>query len=407
MGSNTASISEAWRRASLIYFFTAGLFQSTWFARIASLGAELSLDVGEIGLLVGCFSTGSIVGLFLAPRVYRGCGPRITQALAVAIMATLLTATGAAAMGDAPLVAIAAALLFAAVGYGVFDVSMNVSGAEVEREFGRSLLPSFHALYSVGALAGSALTVPLVIIGVPAGVHFTLMAVVILGAVALAGRWTPRAAPWLPGGGSITVRPRSRDVVSGRLLLIGVTILCITVAEGAAVNWIAVFTERDHSLPSAIGSVSLVVFLSATVITRLIGGYCVDRFGPSRTIRVSVSAAVVGIAVYIGASTSVTLVLVGAALWGVGVAMGFPLTVSAAARLGSPATSASRVSVISTFGYGASFAGPAGVGFVAQGIGGLSTLAGVAALLAMAVWTSGAMKQTVNKSPDPKAARPR
>jgi MFS family permease len=121
----------------------------------------------------------------------------------------------------------------------------------------------------------------------------------------------------------------------------------------------------------------------------MIGGPLVDRFGRVATLRVLSAAASVGLLLFILAP-NVPLVFAGAALWGAGVSLGFPLGMSAAAD--DPAKAAARVSAAATIGYVAFLCGPPILGFVSEHIGLLNALYILVGLVVLSGFASGAAK---------------
>ena len=124
-------------------------------------------------------------------------------------------------------------------------------------------------------------------------------------------------------------------------------------------------------------------------VVRIAGGPLVDRFGRVATLRVLAAAAAGGLLLFILAP-SIPLVFLGAALWGAGVSLGFPLGMSAAAD--DPARAAARVSAAATIGYIAFLCGPPLLGFVSEHIGLLNTLYILVALIVASGFASGATR---------------
>lgn len=137
------------------------------------------------------------------------------------------------------------------------------------------------------------------------------------------------------------------------------------------------------------GALALAVFSVGMTVVRLFGGPLVDRFGRVAVLRVLAVAAASGILLFILGS-NLPLILTGAALWGIGASLGFPLGMSAAAD--DPAKAAARVSAAATIGYIAFLGGPPILGFIAHHIGLLNTLFILVALVIMSGLFSGAAR---------------
>lgn len=160
-------------------------------------------------------------------------------------------------------------------------------------------------------------------------------------------------------------------------------------AEGAANDWLALGIVEGHGGTEALGAVGLTVFSVAMTAVRAFGGPLVDRFGRVAMLRVLALSAAAGLTLFILAP-NLPLVLVGAALWGVGASLGFPLGMSAAAD--DPAKAAARVSAAATIGYVAFLAGPPILGVISDRIGLLNTLFVIVALTIASGFASGAAR---------------
>ncbi len=112
-------------------------------------------------------------------------------------------------------------------------------------------------------------------------------------------------------------------------------------AEGGANDWLALGVVEGHDAGPAVGAAALATFSVAMTVVRLFGGPLVDRFGRVLVLRILAITAAAGILLFILAP-SLPLVFAGAALWGIGASLGFPLGMSAAAD--DPAKAAARVS---------------------------------------------------------------
>jgi predicted MFS family arabinose efflux permease len=84
-------------------------------------------------------------------------------------------------------------------------------------------------------------------------------------------------------------------------------------------------------------------------------------------------------------------VLAGVVLWAIGVSMGFPLGMSAAAESGPDP--AARVSVVASIGYFANLAGPPAIGMIAESDGLLHSLWLLVALFIAAFVVAGSLRR--------------
>src|SRR3712207_6159627 len=144
------------RTAVVVAFVAAGLAFSSFIARTPALRDALDLSTAQLGLLLLCMSGGAVAGLPLSGPIVHRLGPG-RAVLAGALSMTLGLTLLAIGMSTALVPVAAVGLVASGLGTGVWDVAMNVEGADVERRLGRSLMPRLHAGFSLGTVAGAGL----------------------------------------------------------------------------------------------------------------------------------------------------------------------------------------------------------------------------------------------------------
>ncbi|RZS79947.1 fucose permease [Motilibacter rhizosphaerae] len=381
-----------WRWAVTAAFALGGITVSTWGPRLPDLRADLHVRDAAIGLILSAFTVGSITGLSAASTLLARLGGRGALRSLLLLVALGLAVIGAGA-GIAHEI-ILVVLGFAAVGFGIgaLDVSINVEGAEVERAYGTTLMPLMHAAWSAGAVVGAATGAACAALGVSLQAQFLAEAVLLALAAGIATRAVPDAVPAEATGERLPLAQRLRTWASGwtdlRLLLIGLVMLGVELGEGSANNWLTLAVRDEHHQREAVAALFFVAFAAGETIARVVGGPLVDRVGRVRAVRATTAAGVVGMLLFILAAPA-WLVLIGTVLWAVGVSMGFPLGMSAAAESGP--NPAARVSVVASIGYVANLAGPPVVGALSQAFGLLDALWLVLVLMAVAFVVSGAL----------------
>jgi len=166
-----------------------------------------------------------------------------------------------------------------------------------------------------------------------------------------------------------------------RTLLVGVVVLAAAFTEGTANDWVAVALSDGYGLERWVGVVGFAVFLTAMTAGRLLGTRLLDERGRIPVLRILFVSAVVGCLLVVFGGP--VLAFVGAAVWGVGASLGFPVGMSAAAD--DPARAPARMSVVSTIGYTAFLAGPPLLGFLGDHVGVLRSLLVVGAMAVIAL----------------------
>ncbi|MBA8958406.1 MULTISPECIES: MFS transporter [Rhodococcus] len=282
------------------------------------------------------------------------------------------------------------------------EVALNVEGAAIEKRMGRSFLPSLRGAFSLGTLAGAGLGAVAELLDVPVPVHLGVLAVVVLVTSVSVVALLP------PATGREAGRTRRRSGTSGgltiwrdtRIVLLGLIALGMAFAEGSANDWLPLGIVDGYGVGSATGAAFYVVFVAAMTSGRLLGGRVVDRYGRSATVRWSAALAVAGDLIVILAGNLV-LAALGCALWGVVVALGFPLALSAAADSGAGA--ARRVSAVSTLGYMAFLVGPPLLGLLGEQFGLLQAFYVVLAGAVLAGLVASAAGETREREESPLA----
>lgn len=360
-----------------------GFGLGSWMSRVPDVRELLALTPGQLGMLLLAMSAGALCGLPLAGRATHRFGARLTVRLAMVLaMSGMVLAAVAVDAGTSMYLAMPGLFLFG-LGNGVWDVAQNLEGTIIEQSQGRAIMPWFHAGWSGGTVLASLIGALLVWLQVPILLHIS--AVVAFSTVALlwaSAQYLPAFDENEPGRDAPGRRARSAWL-EPRTLLIGVMVLAAAFAEGTANDWMAVAFVDGHQLDKALGVVALAVFLTFMTAGRIIGTRLLDRHGRVPVLRVLFGSAVIGCLLVVFGNPIVAFI--GAAVWGVGASLGFPVGMSAAAD--DPARAHARVSVVSTIGYTAFLAGPPLLGFLGDHFGMLRALlvVGVISLLAILV----------------------
>ena len=368
------------RNAVILAFALNGFLFSCLVSRIPDLRGGLGLDNGALGLLLLAIAGGSILALPSAGAlIHRWSAGAVVRAGALCGASGLfVTGVGAGPLGLVPVCAVG---LFAfGVGSGLWDVAMNVEGAEVERGLGRAIMPRFHAAWSIGGITGAAFGVPMAALKTPLPLHFGVLGLLaLLLAFRATGSFLPveeekKAAP--SSAGSAWLEPRT--------LAVGVMVLAFTVAEGSANDWLSLALIDGYDVAHWVGVIGYVAFVCAMTFGRITGPVVLNRFGRAPVLWGSAALASAGLLLVI-LGDHLVLVGVGILIWGCGAALGFPVGMSAAAD--DPARAPARLSVVTTIGYGAFLAGPPLLGWLGDRVGTLDALLAVAALMVPAALT--------------------
>ena len=349
--------------AVAVVFVINGLAFASWVSRVPAIRDTLGLTAGRIGLLLLFLSAGTLVALPISGIVVARLGPARTVAAMVLVgSAGLLTMAAGLTAGSVG--AVAAGLFGYGVGTSAWDVAMNVEGADVERRLDRTVMPRFHAGFSLGtvlgALAGAACA--------RAGVALEAQLVVTVAGILVVGLLAVRAFLPVPARAAGSSPRRSALLAwrEPRTLAIGLLVFAFALCEGIANDWLALSLVDGYGAGEAVGAAGFAAFVTAMTLGRLVGGSFVERYGRVPVLRVTAGLVAAG-ALAVVTAPGLPGALAGAVLWGLGASLGFPLGMSAAAD--DETRAAARVSVVSSIGYTAFLGGPPLVGLLADEVG--------------------------------------
>lgn len=374
------------RIAVFAAFAVNGFAIASWMSRVPDVKETLGLTPGKLGFLLLAISAGSLLGLPTAGKMAEkfGAANTIRGGACLMLPGIIIAASGVTLAHSVPITMIG--LMMVGVGTGIWDVCQNLEGASVEQAQKRSIMPWFHAAFSGGTVLGALLGAGLVWLNVSILVH--LSAVALIGAITViwaAMRFLPRipvVPPTQSSGGAVpAVRARSAWT-EPRTLAIGVMVLAAAFTEGTANDWMAVAFVDGHDVSNALGVVALAIFLSFMTAGRIIGTSLLDRYGRVPVLVTMFIAAIGGSLLVIFGNTIIAFI--GAAIWGLGASLGFPVGMSAAAD--EPSRAAARISVVSTIGYLAFLAGPPLLGFLGDHVGVLNAMLTVTAVSVFAMF---------------------
>jgi fucose permease len=366
------------RTAVTIVFALNGLLYGAWAARLAAVGNRLDLDPGELGIALGFIAAGALVAMPISGRATSRYGSRATTT--VALMIFCVAAGLAPAAPSLALLCAACALMGA--GGGALDVAMNAHAVAVERVYGRPILSTFHAFFSLGGLIGALLGAAGAAVAIDARVELAALAAlsVVIGAVATrallpasadaGGKRAPRAE-----------RPRAR--IDSHLMLLGALAFFCLMCEGAAADWSAVYVDRDLSASAATAGLAFAAFSVTMVAVRFAGDALTERFGPTALVRGGAMVAAVGLGLALVVA-SPAAALFGFACLGAGMSIVIPQVFRAAAGTAEAGQSGPALATVTTIGYTGFLAGPPLIGAFAH-LTSLPLALGVLPLLALAM----------------------
>ncbi|MGX1806584.1 MFS transporter [Nocardia sp. NPDC055321] len=429
------------RAALFVVFGLNGLLSAIWIVHIPAVSERTGVSHSLLGMLILLMATSAIVGMQTAGPLADRLGSRTLTATAATLLS--LTLPGLA-FATSPLT-LALALVAYGFGNGMLDVSMNAQAVHVERAYARPIMAAFHALFSLGGLAGS-------LAGAATqradwNIHVTFLVAAAFG-LTLVAVCAPRLLPSthhrtsdspaaqqdngqvrpltpdestrepVPGSAAAGVSapdfaaarttdstpsttetakaettgdPGSRAAagragVTRKVLALGGIAFVLLMAEGVAADWSALQLRDRLEVDTGTAGLAFAAFSATMTAGRFGADRVAGRLGPVAVLRWGTLLAAAGFAL-ITVSDWLPLTILGWALCGIGLAGGVPQVFTAAGNLGS-ATSATDMSRVFGVGYVGLLAGPAIIGWLTQLVSLTTTM--VVPLLALLLCAWGA-----------------
>ncbi|WP_298323071.1 MFS transporter [Haloactinopolyspora sp.] len=394
------------RNAVAIVFAVNGMAIATWMSRIPHVRDLLGITAGDLGRMLLALAVGSLLALPSAGFVISKIGAARTVAGGSVIVGVGLVLAGIGSGAVDSVLLTAAGLAALGFGSGGWDVAMNVEGAAVERLIGRTIMPRFHAAFSLGTVVGAGVGAGATALGVTVVAHLVATGVLVTATTLVAVRnFLPRAVE----ADDDVERPADVSVWTAwrepRTLAVGVLVLSFALIEGIANDWLALGLVDGYDVSNAVGAGGFAIFVTAMTVGRVVGSNLIDRFGRLFVLRLTGSMATVGVLLVVFGS-ALPIAAVGIVIWGLGASLGFPLGMSAASD--DPARAAARVSVVASIGYTAFLAGPPVLGWLGDHQGVLQALSVVAVAAVIGLLASPAARRVPAQTAqaDPGRTRP-
>jgi MFS family permease len=342
------------RYAVAMVFCVHGAVTGSFATRVPWIQEHSGVSAGQLGLALAFPALGAALMMPLAARVSHVFGTRnaLRGLLALWTLALILPSL------SPNLFILCGALLLYGGTAGMADVAMNALGVEVEHRLGKSIMSGLHGMWSVGALIGSAVGTVAAHVGLSAQVHHALAAAVLTLIGAVVCQFVLNLHP------DDDEEPPARFALPPRsALLIGAVGFCAVFAEGASLDWSAVYLRDILDSSAGVAAAATTGFALTMAIARISGDAVINRFGAVRTVRWSGVIATAGGVLVVVASHPI-VAMAGFGLIGIGIAVAVPLAFAAAGHTGPNPSQA--IAGVATITYASGLVAPSIIGGIAQ-----------------------------------------
>lgn len=351
-----AGLFRKYRIATSVFFFIAGLTFSTWASRIPAIQARLHLSDAGLGGVLFALPVGLMVSLPLSGWMVSRFGSKpLMIAAAILYPADLFLLASSASV-----IQLTASLFLFGVLGNVLNIAMNTQAIGVEKLYKRSVMASFHGLWSLAGFSGALIGTFFVSQHLSPIVHFSVVALLAFGLVAFFFKYSLPHDVGSKKAEKLFVRPDKR------ILLLGMIAFCTLLCEGAMSDWSGVYFKKIVVAPATMITLGYVAFTATMALGRFLGDSLVTKLGVKRMLQMSGAMITAGLSLAVIFPYLITAT-VGFLLVGFGVSSVVPIVYGLAgkSKTMSPGTALASVSTIGFLGF---LVGPPLIGFIAQAI---------------------------------------
>lgn len=342
------------RIAVSIFFFIAGLVFSSWTCRIPDIKAHLQLSDAALGSVLFALPVGLMCSLPLSGFLVSKYGSRVVLILAAVMYPVTLIFLGLADN----VWQLVTGLLFFGLWSNMLNISVNTQAVSVEVVYGRSIMASFHGLWSLAGFGGGFVGFLLSPAGVPPFVHYLYICGVCLLLVLVTNKHLVTKDIGEGNAQPLFAKPDSV------ILKLGVIAFSGMVCEGSMFDWSGVYFQKVVMVPRQYTIFGFVAFMSTMAGGRFAADWMVTRVGVTRVLQIS------GACIASGLLLSVALpyffsATIGFLLVGVGVSSIVPLVYGLAGKSKTMLPGVA-LAAVSTIGFVGFLIGPPVIGFIAE-----------------------------------------
>ncbi len=341
------------RVAVSVFFFIAGFTFASWASRIPHIQAKLGLSEVMLGSVLFALPIGLMVSLIMAGSIITKQGSKRVMVFAACMYSVVLVLLGFASS----VWQLAGALFLFGVAANLFNISVNTQAVGVEKLYGRSIMASFHGIWSLAGFAGAAVGTLMVSFQLEPWQHFAIVGIFCMIFVVL---FTGKTRE-IPGSGS---NKTAFALPDKRILKLGLIAFCCLVCEGTMFDWSGVYFKKAVDAPANLTTIGYAAFMGCMAAGRFVADRAVIRLGSKNMLMYS------GITIFVGLMLAVVFpniiaATIGFMLVGFGVSSVVPIVYSKAGQ-STTMNPGQALAAVSTVGFAGFLAGPPLIGFLAE-----------------------------------------
>ena len=342
--------------ATSMFFFIAGLTFASWASRIPDIKLQLRMSDGALGAVLFALPVGQMISIPISAALVARFGSK--SVVTIGALMYPLTLVMLALSNSVFLLALS--LFVFGLWANLLNIAMNTQAVSVESRYGRSIMASFHGVWSIAGFSGALLATMLVSMGFSILSHFSIVIVLTGITVFVANRYTVSTIT----KAADNQKRKLFSMPEKRIMILGLIAFSCMVCEGAMADWSGVYYQKVIEAPAALTTIGYVAFMGTMAIGRFVGDWLVTRFGVVRILQLSGTKVASGLLLAVAVPQIVTATI-GFLLVGLGVSSVVPVVFGLAGRSANKSASGA-IAAVSTIGFLGFLAGPPIIGFIAE-----------------------------------------
>jgi len=335
-----------------LFFFISGFSFATWASRIPTIKTAFGFNEAELGTILLAMPVGSLIGLPISGWLVSKYNSRVPLAVGYALNALSLALIGIAHNTFSLVFAIC---VFAFT-TRIFNISVNTQTLTLQKRFDKKIIGSFHGFWSIGGIAGIALSTLLLTFDVTIAVHFSIVAGLMLLVTLYSYQFLLKGDKSETGNKLILSKP------DPYIFYLGIVVFLCAICEGGMFDWSGIYFQEV--LNASIFTYGYLIFMTFMATSRFLSDFIIVRIGMPKTYIMSAAFIVSGISLAIVFPTFWTA-MAGFSLVGFGTASIIPMSyaLAGASKKYSPGMA---ISIIATYSITGMLLGPPLIGYLAH-----------------------------------------
>jgi len=336
------------------FFFLSGLRFASWASRIPDIQAHLHLSDAALGSVLFALPAGSMSGLPLSGYLVAKFGSRKILLLASILFPVSLIGIG---FSESSLTLVIQ-LYFLGITGNMMNICVNTQAVSLESLYGRSIMATFHGMWSLGGFSGALIGTFMVSKGINPLQHFLYVSIIGLILSFIIYPFTLKQEEKSKNKTRFFVKP------DAYLLVIGFIAFGSMVCEGTMFDWSGVYFVKVLNTSGFFRTLGYASFMSAMALGRFIGDLLITKFGAKKVLQISGIVITSGLMVSVIFPTIVTATI-GFLMVGFGVSSVIPLCFAMAGK-SKKMTPSLAIAAVSSIGFLGFLMGPPLIGYIAQ-----------------------------------------